>query len=231
MKVRELMSHPAVTVRPETRLAEVARILVDRRIGGLPVVDPSGTVLGVVSETDIVARESSGEWRSGRPEPEDLVAGTVMTRPPITIGPEEPIQVAAARMIDRQVNRLLVVDDGRLLGVISRADLVRAYIRTDDDLAATIRDEILHRILWLDPDLFSVTVTDGHVRIRGWVERRSTLELLDWATRLVPGVIDVEIDVTWSLDDSEGGGLTEPAMREQPTPNGRRRGSGTRTAT
>jgi len=78
---------------------------------------------------------------------------------------------------------------------------VRAYVRTDDDLAATIRQEVLLKILWLDPELFTVVVKDGVASISGRVERRSTAEMVERSVRMVPGVVDVHASVSWSMDD------------------------------
>ena len=89
-----------------------------------------------------------------------------MTAPAVTIGPDRRVAEAAALMIARKVNRLPVVDDGRLVGIVTRADLVRAFVRSDAELAETIRDEVLLHILWLDPALFRVAVSDGVATIR-----------------------------------------------------------------
>jgi len=94
------------------------------------------------------------------------------------------------------------VDDGRLIGIVSRADLVRAYVRSDDELAATISQDAILRILWLDPSLFTVVVKGDVASISGRVERRSTAEMIERFVRMVPGIVDVHADMTWSMDDS-----------------------------
>jgi CBS domain-containing protein len=125
-----------------------------------------------------------------------------MTSPAVTITPGQPIHKAAAIMTSRHVNRLPVVEDGRLVGIVSRADLVRAYVRSDDELAQTIREDVIFRSLWLDPVLFTISVADGVVSITGHVERRSTAEMIEHAIRMVPGVVDVRAAVGWSMDDA-----------------------------
>ena len=122
----------------------------DRRISGLPVVDHDGTLMGMISEGDILFRERGVVENSGGPlgwlisprlfeDAQKLgarVVGEAMTAPVITIGPDRPVMAAAALMIDRGVNRLPVVDhDGRLVGIVTRADLVRAFVRSDAELA------------------------------------------------------------------------------------------------
>lgn len=220
MKVRDVMTHSVLSVRREAPLKEVALVLVDHRISGVPVVDVDGAVLGVVSEADLLMKEQGadavrhrplarflGESRESRAQLAKLAAvtaGEAMTAPAVTIESGRRISGAAALMIARRVNRLPVVDDGRLVGIVTRADLVRAYVRSDDELARTIRDDVLLRILWLDPSVFTVVVTDGVASISGRVERRSTAEMVEQAVSMVPGIMDVHADVTWGLDDSRG---------------------------
>jgi CBS domain-containing protein len=219
LTIRDVMSRPAMTVKPETPLKEVARRLVEHRISGLPVVDDEGRVLGVISEADLLLKEQGpenvrhrrlarllGESTETRAQLAKLAAtsaGDAMTAPAITIGGGRPLAEAAATMTRLGVNRLPVVDDGVLVGVVSRADLIRAYVRTDEDLGDLIRDEVLYRTMWLNPVLFDVAVNDGIVRISGNVERRSTAEVIERVTSLIPGVVDVICDVHWETDDRD----------------------------
>jgi len=218
MKVRDVMTQSVLSVRRETPLKEVALLLVEHTISGVPVVDVDGAVLGVVSEADLLMKEQGadavrhrplarflGESQESRTQLAKLAAvtaGEAMTAPAVTIESGRRISEAAALMIARRVNRLPVVDDGRIVGIVTRADLVRAYVRSDDELASTIREDVLLRILWLDPSVFTVVVTDGVASISGRVERRSTAEMVERAVSMVPGIMDVHADVTWELDDS-----------------------------
>lgn len=218
LKVHDVMTRSVVSVQLVTPLKEVATLLVDNRISGVPVLDIDGTVLGVVSEADLLIKAQgsdairhrtlaripgmSRESRAQLDKLESVTAGGAMTAPAITIESQRRITEAAALMTARKVNRLPVVDAGRLVGIVSRGDLVRAYVRSDDELARTIREEVLLRILWLDPSLFTVTVIDGVARISGWVERRSTAEAIEGSIGMVPGIVDVQVDVGWHLDDS-----------------------------
>jgi CBS domain-containing protein len=219
LTVRDFMTSPVLTVRTTTPLKEVARLLAERHISGLPVVDEQGTVLGVVSEADFLAKErgaedihhrrlsrirgESTETRAQIAKVRALCAGEAMTAPAITIGSGRPLSEAARLMADRRVARLPVVDRGALVGIVTRADVVRAFTRTDDELTATIRDDILLHTLWLDPNAFHVDVRDGQVRISGHVERRSSADAVQHSIAMVPGVVAVRADVTWSMDDSE----------------------------
>jgi CBS domain-containing protein len=219
LKVRDVMASSVVTVDRATPLKDVAGLLVDRRISGVPVLESDGTVAGVVSEADLLVKEQgpdairhrrmarnfgdSSEARAQLAKLAAVTAGEAMTAPAVTIGSARPISEAAALMTSRKVNRLPVVDDGRLVGIVTRADLVRAYVRSDHELTETIRDEVLLRILWLDPASFTVTVSDGVASIRGHVQRKSTAEMIVPTVSMVPGIIDVRADVTWAVDDSQ----------------------------
>jgi CBS domain-containing protein len=212
----------------------VAQLLIDNGISGVPVVEVNGAVLGVVSEADLLVKEQgadairhrplarfrgeSAESRSQLVKLQAVTAADAMTAPAITITPARSIHDAAAIMTSRKVNRLPVVDDGQLVGIVSRSDLVRAYVRSDDELATTIRQDVILKILWLDPALFTVVVTDGVASISGHVERRSTAEMIERAVRMVPGIVDVRASVAWSTDD----GRLEPVAYDPVFPFGPR---------
>jgi CBS domain-containing protein len=215
--VRDVMSRSVVTVQRSTPLKDVAQALIDNNISGLPVIDADGAVLGVVSEADLLVKDGGpdairhrrlarfrGESTESRAQVVKLgaiTAADAMTAPALTITSGRPLHEAAAIMTARRVNRLPVVDDGRLVGIISRADLVRAYVRSDEELATTIRQDVILRVMWFDPALFTVLVKDGVVSISGRVERRSTAEMIEQSVRMVPGVVDVYAAVSWSVDD------------------------------
>jgi CBS-domain-containing membrane protein len=216
--IRDVMTQPVVSVRSETPLKEVAQLLIDHRISGLPVVDGHGAVLGVVSEADFLIKEQgaeavphrrlarflgeSSESRSWQAKVVALTAGQAMTAPAVSVSSRCRIAEAAAIMTARGFNRLPVVEDGRLVGIVTRADLIRAYVRSDDDLASSIRDDVLMRVLWLDPAAFTVVVVDGVASISGHVERRSIAQMVEQAVALVPGVLNVHVDLTWAVDDN-----------------------------
>ena len=137
-------------------------------------------------------------------------AGEAMTSPAVTVEPESGLAAAAGLMVERSINRLPVTKAGRLVGIVSRADLVRAYVRTDDQLAASIRHDILLRHLLVDPVLFDVDVHQGVVRIRGTAETRTIADMIERLVAALPGVIAVDADVTWLVDD----GQPKPPDRE-----------------
>jgi CBS domain-containing protein len=217
LTVRDVMTGSVVWVHRSTPLKEVARALIDNGISGVPVVDMDGAVLGMVTEADLLVKEQGADAIRHRPlarflgESRESTAQLVklgatsaadaMTAPAITITSDRSVREAAAIMTARRVNRLPVVDDGRLIGIVSRADLVRAYVRSDEELEETIRQDVILRILWLDPSTFTVVVRDGVASISGRVERRSTAEIIEHSVRMVPGIVDVHASVPWSMDD------------------------------
>lgn len=219
MTIADVMTKPVFTVPREMPLKDVARVLIDNGVSGVPVVDEDGAVLGVVSEADFLVKEQgAGEIRHRRlarllgDRPEALHqleviaarnAGEAMTAPAITIEASRSIREAAAIMTGRRINRLPVMDQGKLVGIVTRADLVRAYIRTDAELVRTIRDDVLLRILWIDPEGFEITVVNGEATISGHVERRSTAQIIEETLRMVPGVVAVNASIGWSMDDRD----------------------------
>jgi CBS domain-containing protein len=219
LTVGDVMAYPVFTARPDMPLKDLARMLIDNAVSGAPVVDEAGAVLGVVSEADFLVKEQGrdavhhrrlarlmGESRETLEQLAKLearTAGEAMTSPALTIGSARPVREAAAIMTSRGVNRLPVVDLGVLVGIVTRADLVRAYLRTDEELIDAIRTDVLLKILWLDPDGFEVSVVNGEASIAGQVERRSTAEIIEETVGMVPGVVAVRANVQWSMDDRD----------------------------
>jgi CBS domain-containing protein len=219
LTVRQVMRTDVLTVTPSTPLKDVAQLLVDRRISGVPVVDGENHVLGVVSEADFLVKEQGAEQVPHRPlsrligesdatrramaKLAAVTAGEAMTAPAVTVEPWITVAKAAATMTSRGMNRLPVVDDGRLVGIVTRADLVRAYVRSDEELAGTIKVEVLRQLLWLDPTAFTIEVRDGVATISGSVERRSTAEMIARTIAMVPGIVDVDASIRWQLEDRD----------------------------
>ena len=210
MTVDQLMTKEVITVGPETTLKDAAAILAERRISGVPVVDTEGAVVGVFSEGDVVYREGGGAADSSQfaawPAPPDrfeakldsTIVGESMSSPAVTIGARSPVTDAAKTMIGEGVNRLPVLDDeGRLVGIVTRADLVRAFVRSDDDLADEILEDVLGRQLWLEPDGLLVEVEQGRVRLTGQVESQTDADLIAILTKRVPGVVSVDSRLSW----------------------------------
>jgi CBS domain-containing protein len=215
MRVEQIMSHDVVSVAPTTSLKDVARLLLDRGLSGVPVVDDGGRVLGVVASGDILVkvsadlgrREHPSNWLFGGDECIELkreaqTAAEAMTRPAVTVDPGCTVAGAARLMVRRSIDRLPVVDHGTLVGIVTRRDIVRAFARPDRELADQIRMEVLLETLWVDPETVEISVAAGCVSVTGTVESRTIAELVPVYASLVPGVVSVDVSgLSWDEDN------------------------------
>ena len=215
MRVEDIMTTDVITVEPGTTLKEVATRLIERGISGLPVVE-GDEVVGVISEADLLVKERSGPRERGgllgrlldRPAAaEDLklearLAGEAMTAPAITVPAYWSVAGTAERMLTEGINRLPVVSQGRLVGIVTRADLVRAFARSDAEIERELQEQItLEQELAYDRNAVDVQVRDGETTLSGRVDRRSLAELLPRIVARVPGVVRVQSELTWGEDD------------------------------
>jgi CBS domain-containing protein len=212
VNVEHVMTGQVTTVPPEMPLRDVAALLTALRISGVPVRDEAGTLLGVVSESDILRQEQGepGErpfllaWLLEDAEVKHAIgartAAEAMTSPARTVKPSTEVPAAARIMIEEQINRLPVVEDGELVGIVTRADLVRAFHRPDEEIAAEITADVLWRKLWI-PDPIEVTVSEGEVALKGEVETKTQADLVETYVRRVPGVIGLRCELSWRVDD------------------------------
>jgi CBS domain-containing protein len=214
------MTADVVTVGPDASLKEVASLLAQHRISGLPVVDGEGRVLGVVSETDIVQKEAqepqpaSGLLRwldvdSGRLSAKlgAHTAGEAMSSPAVTIEADRSVNAAASLMLDQGCKRLPVTDAGRLAGILSRADLVRAFTRSDAELEREILDDVALRMFAIAPETLHVEVLNGEVTLGGEVETPDVASLFAEFVARVPGVVSVQSHLSSRTD----GGIKQRA--------------------
>ena len=195
MNVVDLMTTEVIAVSRDTELREAARLMFRNRVSGLPVTGPDGTLIGIITEADFLRLEV--ERQEGA---RDQVAtvGEVMSIGVVTIRPEMEIYEAAKIMTVQEVKRLPVVDDdNRLLGVISRADIVSIFTRPDDVIEDEIREDLLRRVLFIDPDELGVSVTNGVVALSGEVGTRAEASMLEELTNRLDGVFGVETKLTW----------------------------------
>ncbi|HUN34500.1 MAG TPA: CBS domain-containing protein [Trebonia sp.] len=217
--VRDVMTTAVVTVERGTPYKEVARLLADNGVSGFPVLDQEGLVVGVVTEANLLAEEEKRAWERMaipghglRPQQHPaMTAGELMSAPAITIGPDATVASAARAMNTRGVRRLPVVgSDGRLLGIVSRRDLLRVFLRPDSAVQAEVR-EVFDEVLQADSGAVTVTVRDGVAVITGPPERDGDLVAI--AIRLAWGV-DGVIDVV----DRRGGASPAAVQQGQGTP-------------
>jgi len=195
MLIRDVMTKSLVTVPVDATIRDAARALVEHDISAAPVIDDSGAMVGIVSEIDLVRRDVLPDQRAHarRVRPDGgtapRMATDVMTREVVTVPPSADVADAVALMSDLSVKSLPVLDDGRLVGIIARRDVVRVLLR-DDDL---IRTEVTRRLAEALPNApWPVRVTDGEVELgAGAAPRWDPVAATVAAT--VPGVVRVVV--------------------------------------
>lgn len=219
LKIEDVMTRTVVAVREDTPFKDVVRSMLEHRVSGVPVLDSEERLVGILTEADLLTieegklepkhRRSFLEWllepaRFAEIEREaaDVRAEDIMTPSVVTVRPETTVPEAAKLMLDAQVKRLPVIDEeGRVLGIVSRRDLLSPFLRTDEEIADEIREDVIFRTMWIDPDTIGVEVKDGLVRLRGTVERKSVKEILVELVHRVEGVVGVEDELGCRWDD------------------------------
>lgn len=212
--VEDLMT-PAdlvVSVRPDAPYKVVAELLSVYSISGMPVLGPTGRVIGVVTESDLLAKEIKANGpvagRTSRRRAPNVDAGKakavtamdLMTSPAITAAPHEGAATAAARMELRGVRRLPVVDEGgHLLGVVSRHDLLRPYLRRDEEIRAEVHALLADRFGYL-PECWTVGVHDGVVTLRGELPTRADALAIRATIARIDGVVAIEGEPTYAME-------------------------------
>ncbi len=216
-RVSDVMTRGVLSVGADTPYRQIVDTLAAHRISAVPVVDSFDRVLGVVSESDLLHKiefsvGDGGEWRffegrrrrSARTKAAGEVASELMSAPPVTAMPDTPIAAAARRMHEARVTRLPVVSDlGRLVGIVTRGDLLRVYLRSDSEIRRDVVKEVLHKVLAVEPGTVRVEVNGGVVTIEGQVERHSAAALAIRVCHAIPGVVDVVDELRYETDDTE----------------------------
>ena len=199
MQVVDLMTTDVITVSRETGIRDAARLMFRNRVSGLPVTSPDGSLIGIITEADFLRLEV--ERQEGGHELGETV-GDVMSAGVVTTGPDTEVYDAAKMMTFQDIKRLPVVDeDSRLLGIISRADIVSVFTRPDDVIEDEIREDLIRRVLFIDPDELNVTVTNGVVTFVGEIGTRTEARLLAELASRLDGVLHVESKLVWRFDD------------------------------
>jgi CBS-domain-containing membrane protein len=126
-----------------------------------------------------------------------------MTTPAVTVGPDATVTEAARLLHRHGIKRVPVVDPaGPLLGIVSRADLLKVFLRSDAEIAREVRQDVLVRAMWVNPDTVTVEVRDGVVTLTGQLERRSLVPITVSLVHGLDGVVDVVDRLTFEVDDS-----------------------------
>jgi len=214
MRVRDLMTTDILTVGPEASLKEAARRMLEGEISGLPVINDDGDLVGIITEADFMATEADRRVtrRAGLlrlfvrdaeiPSHERLV-GDVMTADVKVIGPESDHAEAARLMEKEGIKRIPVVADGQLIGLIARADMLKAYVRSDQEIIDEIQGHVMKDILWIDSRRVEIECVDGNVIVSGHLETKSDASLLIELTRRLDGVTSVSDHLTWEVDNTK----------------------------
>jgi len=213
--VRSVMTENVVTVPEDMPYKEIVATLAQHAVSAVPVVDEAGRVVGVVSEADLLHKmEFAGlephihlierrQRRMARVKAAGDAARDLMNSPAITVGPDVALTAAASTMERERVKRLPVVDGrGRAVGIVSRRDLLRVYLRDDEAIRDEIRNQVLRQTLWIDPDTIDVSVDQGVVVLMGRVDRRSTAQIVVRLCEAVPGVVEVIDQLEHGYDDT-----------------------------
>lgn len=193
--VADLMTPNAVVVQPGTPFREIAHLLDEYEITAVPVVDPDERPVGIVSEADLLRRHMAKLGPS--------TAEALMSSPVVVARPEWSAVRAARTMEEKKVKRLPVVDDtGRLIGVISRSDLVRLFLRRDRAIQEEILEDVLTRTLGVAPSAVTVDVTNGTVTLIGTLPDPQLAPIAVRLCESVDGVVEVVDRLSHPRDDA-----------------------------
>lgn len=212
LKVKDVMTAEPVTVRPDLPFKEVADLLIEHGIGGVPVVDDHGAVLGVITETDLIMKPAyeheehgrkglvrsllAGRHRSWVETSTALAARDIMSAPPVTAAPWDDLEVVGRRLLKHRIGRLPVIDEGQLVGIVSRRDLVRQFHRSDAQIAADVEQALHDPLLFESSPRVAVAVDDGVVSLKGTVQYPHHVEAIGSLVAGIGGVVDVRNELT-----------------------------------
>jgi CBS-domain-containing membrane protein len=220
-RVKDVMTGEVVAVRRNATFKEMAARLRQHRVSAFPVIDENRKVIGVVSEADLLAKEALAGDHAGIPaaltgilhhkelqKAEGVTAGDLMTHPAVTVRPEDSVEHAARLMYTLQVKRLPVIDAGGcLVGIVSRSDLLAVFDRTDEEIRAEIVNAIILREFLIDPALFTVTVAEGVVTLKGTPETADLGHELVTKICHVQGVVAVRDELAYPPSERSIAGL------------------------
>lgn len=208
LTVADVMTTEVVTVAEDTPFKAVAATLAEHHISAVPVRSAYGAVAGVVSETDLLRKEefqrSSKHWlhRKARSKAGALTAGALMTSPAVTVQGGCTLDEAARLMAARRITRLVVMTGDELTGIVTRSDLLSAFLAPDREILARVRRDVVDRGLWDDPFAVEMSVREGVVKLVGQAAKRSTVAFAERLIAGVDGVVGVDNQLTWAFDDT-----------------------------
>jgi CBS-domain-containing membrane protein len=225
LTVAQVMTGRVISVRQETPFKELVRLMKTHGVSGLPVLDSSGCLVGIVTEADLLEHvggaigEKKRHSQLGRlidrllspthsadvsRATANLSARSLMTSDVITTTPETPVREAARHIVESGVKRLPVIDDDKkVVGIVSRQDLLRPYLLDDERIREEVIEDLVKRVLWMDPEEMKVIVNQGVVKLHGVVAKQSQREILVELTGRVDGVVQVEDHMTAAENDRD----------------------------
>jgi CBS domain-containing protein len=206
------MSTHVIAAREHATYKELAAMLRDMRVSAFPVVDEDNKVIGIVSETDLLAKEALKGTVPGtlhdlpRQREESRVSGLtaadLMSSPAVTIGPDEPVSHAARLMYNKRVKRLPVIDgDGTLVGIVTRSDVLSVYSKPDAQLRDEVAGDLADGALLPDPGALTVIVKDGIVTLAGTPQTTQAGHDIVDAVRHMEGVVAVRDRLSYPPDE------------------------------
>jgi CBS-domain-containing membrane protein len=193
------MTTDVVAVAPSTTIRDAARMMFRYRVSGLPVVDQGGHALGIITEGDFLAMELKRADGGETPE----FVSEVMSHSVLSVSPDLEVMEAARFMYEHDVKRIVVIEDGMMTGIISRFDIVAGFTRPDDLIEDEIREDLIRRVLFVDPETVDVRVSNGVVTLFGKIGTRTEVRLMEELTRRLDGVVDVDNELEWRIDDTD----------------------------
>lgn len=231
--VDKVMTRKVVTVRPTTTYKELVAMMSEHAIGALPVVDivdSEGRLVGMVSETDLLAKEHARAARrqaarvgAAQAKARAEKAEELMTSPVVTVRSDDTLGRAARTMRRANVRHLPVVDSaGALVGIVSRGDLLKPYLRSDESIRQEIASEVIGHLMGLEREAVEVSVDDGLVTLRGELETSTAVEMAVRLVGAVEGVVGVRNHLGYRVDTTEPGLPPLPGARGLPAAEWRR---------
>jgi CBS domain-containing protein len=224
--VSDVMTTRVHVASPVATFKFLVRLIEENRVSAIPIIDQKGMPIGIVSEADLLLKERLHELeasedllhrqkrRNERTKAEGTVASDVMTSPAITVTSDTSLSQAARVMQEKNVRRLVVVDErGRIAGIVSRSDLLQVFLRTDDELRDEVAGTLIPAMLLSSPDRIEVEVRSNVVTLSGEVDRKSDAEILTRLTRELDGVVGVVNQLSYRWDDTSAQAPFEPTFR------------------
>ena len=222
--VADVMTSRVHVASPLTPFKSLVRLIEENRVSAIPIVNQQGFPIGIVSATDLLLKERGSELgstrdllhvqkrRRERAKAAGTVASDVMTSPAITVESDTSLSLAARLMHEKNVRRLVVVDErGLIAGIVSRSDLLQVFLRTDEELRDEIAGKLIPAILVSSRDAVGVQVRLNIATLSGEVDRKSDVEIVTRMTRELDGVVGVVNQLSYRWDDT-GAAPTEPAL-------------------